>query len=56
MYAWIWRHLPFRRAGRLVAAVALVVAAAGLLWYLAFPVIDSYAPFNHDGSVSTDTP
>lgn len=46
MYSWIWRHLPFGLAGRIVGSVLLAAAAGLLLWYLAFPWVDAHAWFN----------
>lgn len=52
MYAWIWRQLPFGRPGRIVGSVLLVLVAAGLLWYFAFPAVDPHLPFTTSGEVS----
>ena len=35
-------------------AALLIAAAAALLWYLAFPAIDPYLPYN-DGQVTNGT-
>lgn len=40
MYAWLWRHLPFRLPGRLITAVILVVAVGVLLWRVVFPMLE----------------
>ena len=55
MYGWIWRHLPFGRPGRVIGSVLLVLGAVALLWYLVFPAIDPYLPFNNDGQVTGQT-
>ncbi|HEY2674812.1 MAG TPA: hypothetical protein VGJ07_31145 [Rugosimonospora sp.] len=52
MYGWIWHRLPFGWPGKLAGSVLLIAAAAALLWYLAFPAIDPYLPYN-DGQVTT---
>jgi hypothetical protein len=54
MYAWIWRHLPFRRWYlRLGLALALIVGAGALLWYVVFPLVEPLAPFD-DVQVTND--
>ncbi|ASU85266.1 hypothetical protein CDO52_22960 [Nocardiopsis gilva YIM 90087] len=50
MYGLIWRLLPGPVPVRLVLALALIAGAAALLWYVVFPWIDPYMPFN-DGAV-----
>ena len=40
MYAWVWRHLPFRLPGRLIIAAILVAIVAGLLWRVVFPMLE----------------
>jgi hypothetical protein len=52
VYAWIWRHLPFGRPGKLVGSVLLALAAVALLWFVVFPAIDPHLPFNNDGQVT----
>jgi hypothetical protein len=52
VYGWIWRRLPFGLPGKVIGSVVLVCAAVALLWYLVFPAIDPYLPFN-DGGVTT---
>jgi hypothetical protein len=51
MYSWIWRHLPFGLAGRIVGSLVLVAAVGALLWYAVFPNIEQYMPFT-DGQVT----
>jgi hypothetical protein len=53
MYAWIWRHLPFGRPGRVLGSLVLALAAVALLWFVVFPAVDPHLPFNNDGHVST---
>jgi hypothetical protein len=55
VYRWIWRRLPFGLPGKLVGSVVLVVAAVALLWYVVFPAIDPYLPFNDGGLTSPTT-
>jgi hypothetical protein len=52
VYRWIWRALPFGRPGKLIGSAVLIAATAALLWYLVFPAIDPYLPYN-DGQVTT---
>ena len=40
MYSWIWRHLPGPLPVRVATAVLLVLAAAALLLFVAFPALD----------------
>ncbi len=46
MYAWIWRHLPFGRPGKIIGSLCLVLAAVALLWYVVFPWAEPLAPFD----------
>jgi hypothetical protein len=54
VYGWIWRRLPFGWPGKLVGSVLLLAGSAALLWYLVFPAVDPYLPYN-DGQVTTQT-
>jgi hypothetical protein len=54
VYAWIWRHLPFGRPGRIIGSVLLVAAAAAILWFGVFPRVESYMPWNDGQITSTD--
>ncbi len=46
MYGWIWRRLPFGTPSKIIGSVLLTMAVVALLWYVAFPAIDPYLPFN----------
>jgi hypothetical protein len=46
VYGWIWRRLPFGTPGKIIGSVLLAAVVAALLWYVAFPAIDPYLPFN----------
>jgi hypothetical protein len=46
MYAWVWRHLPFGRPGKIVGSVILVAAVVALLWYWVFPAVEPLLPFD----------
>ena len=54
MYAWIWRHIPFKQ-WQLKSLVSLVLigAFAALLWYKVFPAVEPILPFD-DVQVETD--
>jgi hypothetical protein len=46
MYAWIWRHLPFGRIGRIVGSLLLTGLAVAMLWYVVFPWAEPLLPFD----------
>ena len=52
MYAWIWRHLPFGRPGRIVGSVLLVAVAVAALWFGVFPRVEAYMPWE-SGQITT---
>lgn len=54
MYSWIWRHLPFGVAGRIIGSVLLTAAVAALFWYAVFPNVEQYMPFT-DGQVTGES-
>ena len=37
MYGALWRLLPGDRASKALAALAIVLSVAGLLWFVVFP-------------------
>jgi hypothetical protein len=53
MYAWIWRHIPFKQP-QLKALVSLVLIGAigALLWFKVFPAVEPILPFD-DGQIET---
>jgi hypothetical protein len=55
MYAWIWRHIPFRRP-ELKALVALVLigVVSALLWFEVFPAVEPILPFDDGQIENTD--
>ena len=53
MYSWIWRHLPFGLAGRIIGSLLIGAGVAALLWYQVFPNVEQYMPFT-DGQVTSD--
>lgn len=53
MYAWIWRHLPFGLAGKLIGSLLLASAALALLWFVVFPWAEPLLPFD-DVQVTQD--
>jgi len=46
VYGWIWRHLPFGRAGRLIGSLLLAGVAVAVLWYAVFPWAEPLLPFD----------
>ncbi|ETK33467.1 hypothetical protein [Microbispora sp. ATCC PTA-5024] len=42
VYGWMWRRLPGGPVVRAALAAVLVILAAGLLWYVAFPRLDAW--------------
>jgi len=53
VYGWIWRHLPFGLAGKIVGSLLLATAVSAVLWFGVFPAVEPLLPFV-DGQV-TDT-
>ncbi|MGA3526748.1 hypothetical protein [Melissospora conviva] len=53
MYSWIWRHLPFGLAGKLIGTLLLATAALALLWFIVFPWAEPLLPFD-DVQVTQD--
>ncbi|GAA4677582.1 hypothetical protein [Phytohabitans rumicis] len=55
MYAWIWRHLPFRKwPYKLATSLVLIVGIGALLWYVVFPWAEPLLPFD-DVQVEQDS-
>jgi hypothetical protein len=54
VYAWIWRHLPFGRAGKIIGSLLLVGLTSALLWYVVFPWAEPLLPFD-DVQVTQDS-
>jgi hypothetical protein len=55
VYAWIWRHLPFRQwPAKLATSVVLVAAVGALFWYVVFPWAEPLLPFD-DVQVTEDS-
>ena len=53
MYGLIWRILPGPWISKFIMAFGLLVGAAALLWFFAFPAISPHMPFN-DGAVDIE--
>ncbi len=47
MYGWIWRHLPGPTPMRVVSAVFLFLMITAVLFFLVFPWLEPYMPFDH---------
>jgi hypothetical protein len=56
MYAWIWRHIPFRQWQlKTLVSLVLVAAISALLWFKVFPLVEPILPF-YDGQIeNSDT-
>jgi hypothetical protein len=55
VYAWIWRHLPFRPwPAKLATSLVLIAAIGALLWYVVFPWAEPLLPFD-DVQVTEDS-
>ena len=46
MYAWLWHHLPGSRATKALCALLLLVAVLALLFFVVFPAVEDWLPFN----------
>jgi hypothetical protein len=56
VYAWIWRHIPFRQWQLKALVSAVLVAGVGaLFWYEIFPAVEPILPFD-DVQVETNDP
>ena len=44
MYEWIWHKLPGSAATRATSMLIILVAVAGMLWFLVFPWITGFLP------------
>ncbi len=47
MYTWIWRHLPGPLAVKLLETLVLLLAVVALLFFVIFPWLEPYLPFDH---------
>ena len=47
MYTWIWRHLPGPVAVKTLEALIIVLAVIALLFFVIFPWLEPYLPFDH---------
>jgi len=46
MYAWLWRHLPGGRGRKALSALVLLIAVLALLFFVVFPAVEHWLPFN----------
>jgi hypothetical protein len=46
MYVWIWRHLPGPLLARVLQAMLLLLAVAGVLLFVVFPWVEPQLPWN----------
>jgi hypothetical protein len=49
MYVWIWRHLPGPIAVRIVESLVLFLLVVALLFFVIFPWLEPYLPFDRAG-------
>ncbi|MET3805876.1 hypothetical protein ABIB25_002884 [Nakamurella sp. UYEF19] len=47
MYTWIWRHLPGSVSVKLLEVLILFLAVVALLFFVIFPWLEPYLPFDH---------
>jgi hypothetical protein len=47
MYTWIWRHLPGPVAVKTLEALVIILAVVALLFFVIFPWLEPYLPFDH---------
>ena len=47
MYSWIWRTLPGGTAAKAVQSIILFLAVVALLFFVVFPWIEPYMPYNN---------
>jgi cytoskeletal protein RodZ len=56
VYAWLWRHIPFKQWQlKSLVSVVLIGAVGALLWYKIFPAVEPILPFD-DVQVETTDP
>lgn len=46
MYPWIWRHLPGPAPARFGLSLLLFLAVVALLFFVVFPWLEPYLPFD----------
>ena len=46
MYVWIWRHLPGPTIARVGLSTLLFLAVVALLFFVVFPWLEPYLPFD----------
>jgi hypothetical protein len=46
MYTWLWRHLPGPVSVKLLEALVLFLAVVALLFFVVFPWLEPYLPFD----------
>lgn len=47
MYTWIWRRLPGATGLKALQATILFLAVVALLFFVVFPWIEPYLPYNN---------
>jgi len=46
VYSWIWRHLPGPTTARIGQALLLFMLVVALLFFVVFPWLEPYLPFD----------
>ena len=46
MYAWLWHRLPGRTSARAGVLALIILAAAAVLWFFAFPWASVHLPID----------
>ena len=49
MYVWIWRHLPGPAPARIAESLLLFLLVVALLFFVIFPWLEPYLPFDRAG-------
>ncbi|WP_199849772.1 hypothetical protein [Blastococcus sp. Marseille-P5729] len=47
MYSWIWRKLPGGTGAKAAQALVLFLLVVALLFFVIFPLIEPYMPYNN---------
>lgn len=47
MYVWLWRRFPGGLPGKIVSSLVLAAAVVALLFFVVFPRVEGWMPWNH---------
>ena len=56
MYVWIWRHLPGPTTVRILQVLVLFLLVVALLFFVVFPWLEPYLPFDRVTSGAPPVP